>query len=381
VSASGNRKCVPTSHRPGSRPRRGVRCPGWCLGLGFLAATTARLWGLVFVATADPEFHTAPPGGDLAGSGWQYQGEWQSFTGTPIAPSLFLTAQHVGGAVGDPFTLGGRTYATLAVFPDPESDLTIWQVCGAFPEFAPLYTDQQEVGSVCVLFGRGLGRGDPVWQTNGPTVSTSGWLWGGGSGRLRWGKNEVASVVEAGAGLGSLLKATFDAAGGPEEATLAAGDSGGGVFMRVGQGWALAGIAYAVDGPFRRTLDGPTFSASLTDMRGFYAQTSTGDWSLIPRGPSARPGGLYATRVSARRAWIQSVIAAHDPEAGQPTLLASETVDGEYREAAEVEVDLVRRTMSVPVPVTHRFYRLRHCQPVRLRSITRASDRLELTYD
>lgn len=47
------------------------------------------------------------PGGAPAGSGWQYEGKWGSFLGTPISPNLFITAGHVGGSIGQSFTYNG----------------------------------------------------------------------------------------------------------------------------------------------------------------------------------------------------------------------------------------------------------------------------------
>ena len=47
------------------------------------------------------------PTGTFSGSGWQWQGNWGAFTGTPIGRSYFITASHVGGAVGQSLLLNG----------------------------------------------------------------------------------------------------------------------------------------------------------------------------------------------------------------------------------------------------------------------------------
>ena len=80
---------------------------------------------MIFYSTADPTFNTTAPSGDLVGSGWQWVGTWQGLQGTPIGPHHFIAAQHIGGSVGDSFTLGGVTYTTTAFFDEPDSDLRI----------------------------------------------------------------------------------------------------------------------------------------------------------------------------------------------------------------------------------------------------------------
>src|SRR5262245_1407510 len=62
-------------------------------------------------------------GGYLVNSGWQWEGNWGNFLGTPISSKHFITAGHVGGWVGQTFTLNGTTYTTTAMYDDPSSDL------------------------------------------------------------------------------------------------------------------------------------------------------------------------------------------------------------------------------------------------------------------
>src|SRR5947208_10598952 len=40
---------------------------------------------------------TSAPTGSLSTAGWQYEGQWGEFLGTPIAPHYLITAAHVGG--------------------------------------------------------------------------------------------------------------------------------------------------------------------------------------------------------------------------------------------------------------------------------------------
>ena len=69
--------------------------------------------------------NTTAPNGPLASSGWQWEGNWGAFLGTPISKNYFITAEHIGGTVGDAFVFNGRRYYTTATYDDPQSDLQI----------------------------------------------------------------------------------------------------------------------------------------------------------------------------------------------------------------------------------------------------------------
>jgi len=200
-----------------------------------------RLRAIIFIFTSDPAYNTTAPTGELGNSGWQWQGRWSGCLGTPIGPHHFITAQHVGGQVGDPFILGGISYTTKVYSDDTKSDLRIWAISGTFPTWAPVYRGSDEVGKSLIVMGVGLSRGAEV-RVNG---ELKGWQWGGGGGILRWGQNIVTSADDYGPGLGSLLRAEFDVGAGTNEAHLASGDSGGAVFIQEGGVWKLAGINFA----------------------------------------------------------------------------------------------------------------------------------------
>ncbi len=89
------------------------------LALGLLIQPAG---AVILLGSGDPAYNTTPPTGALAGSGWQYQGTWGGFLGTPIAPQYFIAAHHVGGAVGQTFTFQGLAYTTTAFWDDPNSD-------------------------------------------------------------------------------------------------------------------------------------------------------------------------------------------------------------------------------------------------------------------
>ena len=260
---------------------------------------------VLFTSTDDPTYNTTAPGGALTNSGWQYEGEWNGFLGTPIAPMFFLAAKHIGGTTGEVFVLNGFTYHTVAFSDCPNCDLRVWQVAETFPLAAPLYTASNEVGRRCVVFGRGTQRGAAVTVSN----QLKGWKWGTRDAVERWGENVVSSVYTD-QRVGELLQVYFDRHGIRNECHLSFGDSSGAMFIRDGSTWKLAGIHYSVDGPF--SLDGTTntqFDAALVDMGGFYVSTGT-SWTYIPDQPFDIPSSFYSTRVSAYVSWINSVIAA-----------------------------------------------------------------------
>lgn len=272
----------------------------------------SRVWAIIYYSTADATYNTIAPTGSLAGSGWQWQGNWHGFAATPIGPHHFIAASHIGGLVGDTFTLGGNQYVTTAFFDDPSTDLIIWQVSGTFDSWAPLYTGSDESGKSLVVFGRGLQRGVDV-RVSGVL---RGWQWAGSSGTLRWGENTVNSVRDFGPGLGEMLYATFDAAAGPNEAHLAVGDSSGAVFIQDAGVWKLAGIAYAVDAYFNTTNSGDGFQAAIFDAKGLY-YGQNGNWQLVT---AHTPSGFYASRISNRVGWIQAIVPPADETSNVPLL-------------------------------------------------------------
>jgi len=267
------------------------------LGLGiFGAATPAEA-----VITYGGQRNTSAPTGDLAGSGWQYEGTIGSFTGTPIAPNYFITAKHIGQYVGQAFNYQGQSYTTTEAFFDPTSDLAIYKVEGTFDSYAPLYTSSgNEAGRQVVVHGRGLDRGDEV-RVNG---ELKGWRYGANPGTQSWGTNTVASVY------GKVFSFSFDAQSGANEGQVAPGDSGAGVFINDGGVWKLAGVNYAVENGF--SLDGSDagyFNAALFDKGGTYAGV-VGGMGYIPDGSRDINSFGYATSVAGNTGFISSIVGA-----------------------------------------------------------------------
>jgi hypothetical protein len=275
------------------------------LVLYFLLAATRPSRAVILYGTSDPSANTTAPTGALASSGWQYEGQFGSFLGTVIASNYFVTAKHIGGNVGQTFVFNNVAYTTTAVFPDPSSDLQIWQIAGTFSTHAPLYSGPagSEVNLSLVVFGRGTQRGNSVFVGNDSHLG--GWLWGGGDEVQRWGTNVVGSIF-VDDNYGDLLRAPFDNNAGSNEAHLSAGDSGGAVFVfnSMTNRWELAGINLAVDGPFSTSSSGTNaFDAAMFDTTGLFVQGDSTTWGAAPN-----PSAFYSTEIAAHRRFVESVV-------------------------------------------------------------------------
>ncbi len=265
--------------------------------------SASRVDAVIFQSTGDTNYNTMAPSGALANSGWQYEGSWGNYLGTPIAPQFFIVANHVGGTTNDVFLFNGLSYHPVAAFKTFDSDLTIWQVQETFPSYAQLYSSSDETNKHLVVFGRGTQRGSPVVVDG----QTNGWFWGAPDGVQRWGESDVSSVTNLGAGVGDMLRMVFDGKGGSNECHLSDGDSSGGVFIQQDGVWKLAGINHGVDGEFSNAVDGAVFTAALTDLRGLFQQAGPADWVFIDDAEPV-PSAFYSTRISANLDWIYSVI-------------------------------------------------------------------------
>jgi hypothetical protein len=351
-----------------------------CL-IGLLACCP--LNAVIFYSTADPEHNTSAPTGSLTNSGWQLQGRWGAYLGTAVSSNAFLTAQHVGDSLGALFHLNGIAYPSTAFFDDPETDLRLVQVCGTFPDFAILHTNQTEIGKPMVVIGRGTQRGTPV-ITGDANDKTNGWRWGLFDSRIRWGENDVDDVVDGNAlfeksTVGDLLKARFNADAGPNECHLSVGDSAGGLFILDGT-WQLAGINFAVDGPYNTSTNGAGFEAAIFDEGGLFRRDDNDEWALIPDRPFDQSGAFYATRVSTRIDWIQSVLEQIAARQDAPVLQSAPDPSGPFADQPTATVDPTSQLITVSQPDSSQFYRLRGCHPFRIATIE-LFDTLHIQYE
>ena len=202
---------------------------------------------------------------------------------------------------------------------DGASDLCIYSITGGtFPTYAPLYdetVDGPEAGKTLITIGRG-------WYQRGTAVyagtNLAGWQYASWSNvQQTWGQNTVSGTADYTdskgnvLGAGTLLQFNFDGDGAnPYEAILVPGDSSGGVFIQGANGqWKLAGINYAVSGPYSRIGQGSGFNAAIYDARGLY-EWDGAKWVLHdPADPNPEPGYSQASSISARLGWIEGVLA------------------------------------------------------------------------
>ena len=286
-----------------------------CLSIGAaLSLLLAMPWSVravIFDATGDPSHNTNAPAGALANSGWQFEGQFNGFLGTAIAPHYFLTAKHIGGGTNTSFVLDGTSYHPITNYDDPSSnsDLRLWQVAERLPCYAPTYTGSNETGAAMMIFGRGTQRGTNI-VTGG---FTNGWAWGTFDHVMRWGSNRVERIVTNDGA--PYLYATFDHGAGPDECHLSVGDSGGATFILADGVWQLAGIHYAVDGNFNTTnLNAGKFDAAIYDEYGLYY----GDTNVWERITNHVASGFISSRVSAHYAWLTNTIPDFGSNANGP---------------------------------------------------------------
>lgn len=289
-----------------------------------LLLSAANLPAIIFFDTGDPAHNreTAPTG-QLANSGWQFQGEYKEFLGTMISPRHFITAIHIGKG---PTTFvqkswfsgeaGDRVYYINPNFNNGNgsrdisgTDLRIFEVYGQFPAYAPLYTTSDEAGRQAVMMGRGYPRGAEVTRFG----QTRGWLWASADNRVRWGTNTIDGYADVGV-RGPMLVTDFDDTAGSNECQAAFGDSGGAVFVRKTNTWRLAGILHAADSVYDTNStcgDGSEFFASMFNGAGFFTggdNAACDNWTLVTAANDLDESRTYASRISANAQAIQAII-------------------------------------------------------------------------
>lgn len=244
-----------------------------------------------------------------------YVGLFGDVIATPITPRHFVTAAHVGAPSPAQFLYAngtGTVTTYTAVGRVVQNDLAVYTIADSDPDFtlfAPVYTLGDEVGRDLVTIGRGTVRGAEVRLAG----QLRGWSWGANDGQVSWGTNRVETDLDF-PETGPLLSFTFDRITtndgqllNPNEGTYSARDSGGPVFIQDDSGvWKLAGINYAVDGPFSTSAAGPYANAALFDASAFWIGSPDDPFFLNPTDfPSPTPAGAYATRVSAHYNFLE----------------------------------------------------------------------------
>jgi len=320
---------------------------------------TAR--AIILFGTGDPEAHTLAPVGALAGSGWDTQTA-VSPSATAVGPRHFVSASHLGAsvAVGAIVPFAGLHYQIVRSLTVPATgDLRFFEVAGRLPSghIAELYSGAEEVGRPAVIHGIGRGRGSPViYETDGGP-ELRGWQWGANGGRLRWGTNVVTGTTNSG-WYGALLVMHFTGTAGADEATVANGDSGGGLFVWDDDGrWKLAGVTMDTESTFRLTATSPDLRAAVFDRRGLFGYTPQGQLMKIPEDDPVPGTYVLLTRISPVAQRIANEI-ARPADNAWPRLRSASTATGEYSEHEPYAVESTSRTIRVPVDQEQQFFQL-----------------------
>jgi hypothetical protein len=265
-----------------------MRLAGWRALAAFAPLLLAALLALpgrgVIIDSGDGSGNTTAPPDD---PGWAYLGRVASgLSAVYLGNGWVLSADHVlsgnvlVGGVLYPWVPGSRV--TILHDATTPADLAVWRLdpSPSLP-LLELRASAPVVSSEAILAGNGLNRGAATsWMGIG------GYLWGTGS-ALRWGTNRIASTgfdIVISPRKTRSFSTDFSAPppGGPDprcsagsacpEAQAAYGDSGGGVFLKSGGLWQLAGIMHSIGGyvgqPASTALYGnPTYSADLSFYR------------------------------------------------------------------------------------------------------------------
>lgn len=325
---------------------------------------------LIFYTSLDPNYNTAPPVQyvDL----WNLQGDFGNFIGTPISPYHFITVQHV--ETQNIITINRDEYQTLSYYDDWASNLRIYKIKGKFIKYTTLYEKNDEIGKSIVVFGRGVGKGEEVRLSN----ELRGWKWDNVGGIMRWGENTVDDVVISYAG--DVLKTMFN----PQKnllnlCSLTVGDSGGGMFIKDGNEWKLAGVNYGVDSGYgfnnMGDRDGEYFRASIFNEKDLFKFDGS-EWFRI--GESSATGS-YAIRVSSRMYWIKRIVEWTYPVINI-TLQSADNPYGPYNNEISIINDIDNKQITVPIPTQTTYYRLSAQDKLKIIGIIMKDDKLVIVY-
>ncbi len=303
--------------------KKAIHLAALLLCIFFLLGPT--VFGIILYSS--PGRITTRPDDANGGPGWDLQGAWGSYLGTPVASQYFITANHVGGDSTMKFRINNTDYSIDSTFNGVGyvalNDLRIWKITGSFSNWAYLYNGYDEINKAVTIIGRGTQRGSEIIVDS----VLKGWMWGTGDRVQSWGRNIITDTPLDGT-YGPLLAFNFDAPGSlgiSNEGQVSNGDSGGADFIQVGDNWALAGLNLAVSGPYNTLPTGSGFNAAIFDGSGLYEY----DGSIWV--PSSGPGTGYSTRISSHIDWLKSWIPLSElrliPESGTCILMGTVTCD------------------------------------------------------
>jgi hypothetical protein len=244
-----------------------------CAPLALLCTASSAFCVVVAGTTANT---TAP----VDDPGWANIGLCNSASAVYLGNRWVLTAFHVNAPGTFPVVFNGNTFTPVPGTAtrltnngtpgmSANADLIVFQI-NADPGLPPLQVSSTApvLGDDLVMIGNGLNRqtartfwqvtqnagsSNDTWTETVGTHNVEGFKAGTGS-ATRWGTNDAEFVgldINDGAGDNRAFLSLFhdDIAGRPNEAQAILGDSGGGVFHKVGAQWELSGIMLAVGTP------------------------------------------------------------------------------------------------------------------------------------
>ncbi len=187
------------------------------------------------------------------GNGWVLTAahiDYNYGTGTPILPSsVQFGGSSYATASGSLHQLTNNGTAGMTAL----TDLVLFQLTSdpSLPSLS-ISSSSPTVGQSITMIGNGLNRasGTTYWNADWSQSSHSYGTYSGfqttDSNTVRWGTNTVGQTGQnVNAGEGSVYafnSSQFSSLGGANEAQAVTGDSGGGVFVKNGSSWQLAGI-------------------------------------------------------------------------------------------------------------------------------------------
>jgi hypothetical protein len=210
--------------------------------------------------------------------GWAHVGRRGLVSAIYLGEGWILTASHVPmgeveiGGVRYPAVPDSRMLLELPDHPGTKSDLALFRIDPA-PDLPPLEIQREPPapGSLVVMVGLGLGRGDAVGSP------PDGYAWKPGRVK-RWGTNRILATGAELAGPRQLVtrcfRMEFSRSDTPHEAQAAQGDSGGAVFLTEDGTERLAGVMLSIN-----TVAGQPKGVSLygnltnaADLSAYYPQ-------------------------------------------------------------------------------------------------------------